>query len=397
MRALFTCYPTLSHFLPLTPIARALADAGHDVAVGTPRSLSPTVQAAGFRWIDAGVDDDDPEMAELLAQRSRLRGPEHFRFTHEHLFAGIRPRILVPDLLALAESWLPDLIVHDSQELGGMIAAELLNIPHVHVSVLAAGGHRPRVSALREAPLARLRASYGLPDQPTQELIDRYLLLAPFPPSLRTLGSPVPRTAHHIRALPADSANAALPGWIDRLGSRRLLYVTLGTIQSGLRGSEVFSQVLAGLHDLDIEVVLTVGPDLDPAIFGAQPDHIHLERFLPLGALLSYCSVVLFHGGSGTLSHIVAHGLPMVTLPLGADQPENAARCAELGASHTLDRESLTPERVREAVLDVLRTPSYRQSAERLRDECNALPGPDFAVVLLERLARDKEPIFAAA
>ena len=115
---------------------------------------------------------------------------------------------------------------------------------------------------------------------------------------------------------------------------------------------------------------------------------------MPLGTLLKRCSLVLFHGGSGTLSHTLAHGLPMVILPLGADRPENAVRCAELGVSRTQDH--LTPEHIREVVLDVLHTPSYRQSAERLRDEFERLPGPDLAVELLERLARGRMPILAS-
>ena len=51
------------------------------------------------------------------------------------------------------------------------------------------------------------------------------------------------------------------------------------------------------------------------------------------------------------------------------------------------------PEHVREVVMDVLHTPSYRHSAERLRDEFERLPGPELAVELLEWLARDKAPI----
>ena len=78
---------------------------------------------------------------------------------------------------------------------------------------------------------------------------------------------------------------------------------------------------------------MTVGHHLDLAALGPQPSHIHLERFLPLGALLPRCSLVRFHGGSGTLGRTVAHGLQMVILPISADQPGNAARCAELGAA----------------------------------------------------------------
>ncbi len=86
----------------------------------------------------------------------------------------------------------------------------------------------------------------------------------------------------------------------------------------------------------------------------------------------------------------------MVILPLGADQPENAARCAELGASRTLAEDHLAPEQIRDVVLDVLHNPTYRQSAERLRDDFERLPGPEFTVELLERLARDKVPIIAS-
>jgi UDP:flavonoid glycosyltransferase YjiC (YdhE family) len=80
---------------------------------------------------------------------------------------------------------------------------------------------------------------------------------------------------------------------------------------------------------------------------------------------------------------------------LGADQPENARRCEELGASRTLDQATLAPEHIREVILDVLQTPSYRRGAERVRDEIERLPGVELAVELLERLARDRAPIIA--
>ena len=394
MRALFTCQPEFGNFLPLIPIAGALVDAGHDVAFATPAFLRPAVEGAGFRWIRAGVERDDPELVALEAQRRQLRGPEFVRFSIEQIFAGLRPRRLVPDLLALAESWRPDVFVRDSREFGGLIAAELLNVPHAKVEVHAAGEQPYKLPALVDA-LSKLRQSFGLPDRSIPEWLDHYLVLTPFPAVLTTVGNPVPPTAHHFRALPPDDPSQALPAWIEGRGAWPLVYVSLGTSFSGHRGQEIFSKLLAGLRDLDAEVVATLGRDLDPAAFGPQPGHVHLERYLPLGALLKHCSLVLFHGGSGTLGHALARGLPMVILPLGADQPENAARCAELGASRTLSENHLAPEHVRNVVLDVLHTPGYRQSAERLRDEFERLPGPEFAVELLERLAKGTGPIVA--
>ncbi len=83
----------------------------------------------------------------------------------------------------------------------------------------------------------------------------------------------------------------------------------------------------------------------------------------------------------------LAHGLPLVLIPMGADQPLNAARCADLGVARVLDAIKATPETVREAVSTVLGDSTYRRAAERLRDEIAALPGPAHAIPLLERLA----------
>jgi UDP:flavonoid glycosyltransferase YjiC (YdhE family) len=52
-----------------------------------------------------------------------------------------------------------------------------------------------------------------------------------------------------------------------------------------------------------------------------------------------------------------------------------------------------TPAAIRAAVHDVLSNPTYRQRAEQLRDEMQALPGPDYVTALLERLALARRPL----
>jgi hypothetical protein len=47
----------------------------------------------------------------------------------------------------------------------------------------------------------------------------------------------------------------------------------------------------------------------------------------------------------------------------------------------------------RAAVREVLSNPRYRENAARLQQEIQLLPGPEFAVQLLEKLARDGCPI----
>jgi UDP:flavonoid glycosyltransferase YjiC (YdhE family) len=85
----------------------------------------------------------------------------------------------------------------------------------------------------------------------------------------------------------------------------------------------------------------------------------------------------------------------LVVIPIGADQPLNAERCVNLGVAQVLDAVEATPESVRAAVSTVLDAPGYRRNAERLRDEISARPEPAHVVGLLERLAEEKQPLYA--
>ena len=104
----------------------------------------------------------------------------------------------------------------------------------------------------------------------------------------------------------------------------------------------------------------------------------------------------VFHGGSGTLTGALAHGLPMVLLPMGADQPANALRSHALVLGVNLEAIRATPEDVRDAAAAVLADPAYRLAAQRLQTEIAALPEPAAAVGLLERLAIERQPVLAS-
>jgi UDP:flavonoid glycosyltransferase YjiC (YdhE family) len=83
----------------------------------------------------------------------------------------------------------------------------------------------------------------------------------------------------------------------------------------------------------------------------------------------------------------LVNGLPLVVVPISADQPDNAARCADLGVGTVVEAGRLTPDAVRSAVRAVLSDGKYRRNAEHVREEIAALPGPDDAAKLLELLA----------
>jgi MGT family glycosyltransferase len=316
------------------------------------------------------------------------------------VFAGATAQPMVPDLLRLCKAWPPDVIVRDPQEFGGCVAAECLGIPH-------ATGRENRFLSPRqwqqftEPALHDLRRAHGLPPDPEMAMLYRYLAFAWAPRSfIEACGSLSPDVPfgtfiapvmHFLRPVPFESSgDEALPGWIEQFPEQPTVYATLGTVFN--QHPEVFRAIIEGLRDEAINLIVTVGRDQDPAQFGPQPPHVHIERYIPQSLLSPYCDVVITAGGFGTVMACLSAALPMVVVPLGADQPLNARRCAALGVGRAIAPDERTPAAIRDAVREVLASDSCRREAERLRQQMQGLPGLEHGVALLERLARDRKP-----
>jgi UDP:flavonoid glycosyltransferase YjiC (YdhE family) len=382
MRILFTFDGNRGHLDPLIPIARAAMAAGHAVAFAGRPWMVPKVELLGFACFAAGLDDG------LIPQPAPLRP---FDLAREVPWGSRKPRARIADLLPVLKQWRPDLVVWEETDIAGGIVAERLGLLHVSVVVSASGSFfRPEVvrSAVRE-----LRAELGLPPDPHLEMLSRYLVLAPVPPSFRDPDFPLPRTGSPIQPAALDaSRDDDLPAWIHDLPPRPTLYFTLGSVFP-LESGDVFARVVAGVRELPVTLIVSVGDEFDPGDVGPQPPNVWVERWIPQVPLLSRCDIVICHGGSGTVIGALAHGLPLVVIPIGADQPANAARCEALGVGRVLDPIGATQDEARDAVQTVLSEPSYRESAGRLEREALALPGPREAVMLLERLAAERRPL----
>lgn len=388
MRALFTFAGGTGHFIPLLPTARAMAEAGHEIAFGAQSALLPTVGRTGFQAFDTGGSTFSGEA--VRSPLLELDMEREYRTVRDG-YAGRIARQRAPALLDLAARWKPDLLVCDEMDFGGMIAAERLSIPHAAVLVIASG-QLARRDLLAE-PLNALRAEHGLPHDPGLAMLSRYLVLSPFPPSFRDPANPLPDTAHMFRPDPVVEDQS--PAWLANLPDRPTVYVTLGTVFNVESGS-LFSRLLEGLRTLPVNVIATVGPQIDPTELGPQPENVRVERYINQWALLPHCTLVVTHAGSGTVFGALSHGLPMLLLPMGADQPFNGQRCEDLGVARVLDPLECTPEMVREAAAGLLVSTSHRQAAERIRDEIAALPGQETATALLSGLAMERAPLFAS-
>jgi UDP:flavonoid glycosyltransferase YjiC (YdhE family) len=384
MKIAFSAQPALGHLLPIIPLAVAARDAGHEVVVLAGSSLAGAVARTGLAHVVAGPADLH-EAFERVPERAGLTGRRLAAVTWGQVFGGVIAPAMADALLDLATDWRPDLIVHDDSEQGTWIAAERLGMPHVSLQATAWRGAGVRLSA---EPLGRLRERLGLPPDPGLTRWHRHGYLTTRPPLLANPDDPVPPTSIPLRPIALDGDDGPVPTWLaSREAHRPRVAVTLGTILPGRLSA--MEAILDGLERLDVEVVATVGPGLDPASLGTRPDRVRVEAYVPMSLLLATADALVFHGGSGTMLAALANGVPLVVLPVAADQPENADRCAAAGAAIALDVANRAATDIAAATDAILTAPRYGAAARRVRAQLEAMPVPADVLPRLERLAAD--------
>ena len=294
---------------------------------------------------------------------SRPPGPERYAWARDVVFASRTARASLPDMVAIARDWEADLIVREAAEYGGCLAAELLDIPHAVVrtdSGSSSYADRHHVANSLDA----IRADVGLSPDPDAAMAFRYLLLSFAPRCLDPPDDEAAPTAHLLRpSEPPDTGGAVDIAQLTTHPEQPTVYATLGTIYNQ---PDVLTGIVQALATEPVNLIMTVGPDLDPTAFDPHLPNVKIARWIPQHLLLPHCAAVVTHGGYGTVTAALTHGCPLVLLPISADQPHNAAGCAAAGVGINVAPSERSPETIREATAEVLGQSGFRQAAPPL-------------------------------
>ena len=191
---------------------------------------------------------------------------------------------------------------------------------------------------------------------------------------LRHVGPVLERERHGVRV--------ALP-WPDD-DARPLVLVSFSTMPE--QGSvKKFRTVIEALSRSPVRGVVTVGDSVDPkaltpaenvAVF-ATADHDDLMR---------RASLVVTHGGHGTLIRALKNSLPMVVVTgAAADQPVNAAAVEAWGVGRALPGDAAA-DTIVDAMREVLATPRFREAAAGLAAQLDGVDGAANAADEIEDL-----------
>jgi UDP:flavonoid glycosyltransferase YjiC (YdhE family) len=304
------------------------------------------------------------------------RGP---LFTTLFVRAAARTR---PDLAPIVERFRPDVIVRETGELAAAPMAAARSIPLVTVAfsgVLPDGARAQVLEGLRS-----LWHDEGL-DAPSWADVYGQLYLHPFPVSFgQRPDSAVVRPLRCRVGVPS----AEPPTWVAELGvDRPLVYVTAGTERPAV--TFPWRETFAALQHLPVDVLATIGPHVDPERLGDVPNNVRVERFVPQADVLGRATVVVSHGGAGTVLGAASQGRPQLVVPLFADQWENGVAVSDAGCGIVLGPDRRTVDDLDGAVRALL-AGSHDDAATRVAEEIAAMPTATERAAEIESLAEDQ-------
>lgn len=417
-RIVLTTWGSLGDLHPYLALALELRRRGHEAAVASLPAWRSHVEQAGlaFHPIRPDVPPGNADARELVRRVLDERTGPEFLFRHV-LMPHVRATY--EDTLAAAEG--ADLLVSHQLPVTGPLVAEMTGIRFVSgvlapLSFLSAFDppafssprwYRPvallhpvvaramarlgrRVTNAWLAPFYRLREQLGLPrgGHPLFEaqhapslvlaLFSRVLSekQADYPPQTRVTGFPF-----HDGAA-THPADPELLRFLDA-GDAPIVF-TLGS--SAVWVADDFYRVsIETVQALGKRAVLLAGESA-ATLAASLPPTIHAVAYAPHSLIMPRASVNVHQGGVGTTGQALRAGRPMLVVPFGQDQPDNARRCVRLGIARTIPRGQYRVDRVARELQALLTDPLCGRAAAEIGEQVRAERGAATACDAIEEV-----------
>jgi len=395
LRVLVAAFGDAGHVFPAIALGKALAARGHGVVIETWEERRAAVEGEGLGFAAAEEyrmfppPDPDSEEGQHAAEAAKALQP---------LLEDFQPHVVVSDILTLA----PTL----AAERAGVPLATL--IPHIYPVVepgspfFAIGLRRPRTGLGRRVwryghdRALRVGLEQGRRDLNIQrERLD-------LPPIDRFHGGISPELAL-VATYPQLEYPRAWPPGVEITGPMTfevphpeielppgddpLVLVAPSTAHDS--ENHLVRTALAALAEEPVRVVATTNRVAPQRPIGV-PANAKLVEWLSYTQLMPAASLVISHGGHGTVARALGAGTPVLICPIIGDMSETAMRVAWAGAGLSLPWRlcRLTP--LRWAARRLLHEPSFTSKAQEIAAWGRENDGAARGAELVERLALKK-------
>ncbi len=372
MRLLAACsLGGAGHLNPMLPFLLAARRGGADILIVGPPAMQQMVEQSGFPF-QPGGEPSERDVAPIRERLPLAPAGEAAILGNRELFARLATAAMLPVMEQMVPEWHADLVLRDPCEYASAVCAHRLGVPTAQVGISLATVEENSITVA--APALEAHRT-GLVDE-----LRATPYLSRFPASLDPSAFPATIRYHDPPMAPVQR----LPDWWGG-SDAPLVYLTFGTVLGYMSlAAGVYRAAIKGVSGLDVRVLLTVGRRFDAARLGSIPPNVHVEGWVDQDRVVSEADLVVCHGGSGTLFGALAAGVPVVAVPVFADQFENARRLVASGAGLTVATEwtgngpsrrvvdEQEAPRITRAITRALEDPSYRREACRLAEETAA-------------------------
>lgn len=350
---------------PAINLAARLARRGHAVRLLGWPSMADRVRAAGVDF--AAYPSFTPWLEDAPAEET----------WDERMVPFLHGAATRQDIVAEARRFAADRLVVDCLMGAGFDAASRLGLPTaVLVHVLYAPFARDWGSAVLQRPIAPL-------------LTGAEAVLAVSPPGL---DEPTELPANTAYVGPITHPNP--PRWPSIAGATELRdalgqpgdpWVLLSLSTTLQHQERSLPGLLAALGAAPVRVLLTLGgaASVDgPTV----PPNVVVHDQLAHDLVLPSMSAVVCHAGLGTVNAALSHGVPLLCIPQGREQPDNAARVVAAGAGRSLPADA-PPEAITAELVALLADRSARTAAGRFADAVRSVGHGELAADMVEDIS----------
>lgn len=388
-KIVFFCIPAHGHTNPTLGVVDELVKRGHEVWYYSYTPFREKIESRGAKFIAC----DDYDIEQKLDPKDATRISKDLSFSTQ---------ILVDTTLALddmvcrdMQELKPDCIVADSMAVWGKAVALKLGIPFVSSTTTFAFNQysakimKQSISQLFgmifsmskiNKNIKRLRDK-GYPIKNVLDIIQNdnetntIVYTSPeFQPCAETFSDKYTFVGPSIRPVTEE---------IQKTGEK-LVYISLGTVIND--SLEFYKKCIAAFADTEYQVVMSIGNLVSIEDLGNIPKNISVKSFVDQIAVLSKADVFLSHCGMNSVNESLYYQVPLVMYPQTSEQSGVAARVEQVGAGVRLEK--ISPDAIREAVEQILNTPSYRENAAAISDGFKKCSGAKGAADKIERLCK---------
>jgi MGT family glycosyltransferase len=213
--------------------------------------------------------------------------------------------------------------------------------------------------------LNRARAAFGL--APLKDIFDHHDRADRFLIALSAAfdfpATSLPSNMRYVGPL-LDLPNWTRPWMAPWSGSPKRPRVLVSLSTSFQDQADLLGRIISALGTMELDAVVTVGPAMEKLAIEA-PANVTIVHSAPHDTVMKEVSLVVNHGGHGTMMRALLNGVPQLVIAMGRDQFDNAARLAARGAGLTLTA-AASREEIVTALGRLIAEPRFKEAAIQL-------------------------------